>query len=134
VAMLSVSNFGSVRHPKSGKVAEAVRLLHERHPDLVVDGEMQADTAVVEEILTRSYPFSRLQRPANVLIFPDLDAANICYKLLDRLGGAQSIGPILVGMAAPVYVLQRGAGVDAIVNLSVIAAVDALERKRRPAN
>ena len=134
VAMLSFSNFGSVRHPKSGKVAEAVRLLHERHPDLVVDGEMQADTAVVEEILTRSYPFSRLQRPANVLIFPDLDAANICYKLLDRLGGAQSIGPILVGMAAPVYVLQRGAGVDAIVNLSVIAAVDALERKRRPAN
>ena len=132
VAMLSFSNFGSVRHPKSARVSQAVKLLHARHPDLMVDGEMQADTAVVEEILARSYPFSRLKGAANVLIFPDLDAANICYKLLERLGGAESVGPILVGMAAPVYVLQRGAGVDAIVNLSVIAAVDALERKRRP--
>ena len=132
IAMLSFSNFGSVRHPKSDKVAKAVKLLQERRPDLPVDGEMQADTAVVESILTGSYPFSRLQGPANVLIFPDLDSANICYKLLARLGGAQAIGPILVGLAAPIHVLQRGSDVDDIVNMAVIAAVDAQERSRRP--
>jgi malate dehydrogenase (oxaloacetate-decarboxylating)(NADP+) len=131
VAMLSFSNFGSVRHPRSDKVARAVKLLHERRPDLPVDGEMQADTAVVEQILVGTYPFSRLQGPANVLIFPDLDSANICYKLLARLGGAQAIGPILVGLAAPIHVLQRGSDVDDIVNMAVIAAVDAQERSRR---
>lgn len=131
IAMLSFSNFGSVRHAKSDKVAKAVKLLQERRPELPVDGEMQADTAVVESILTGSYPFSRLQGPANVLIFPDLDSANICYKLLARLGGAQAIGPILVGLAAPIHVLQRGSDVDDIVNMAVIAAVDAQERSRR---
>jgi malate dehydrogenase (oxaloacetate-decarboxylating)(NADP+) len=131
VAMLSFSNFGSVRHPRSEKVARAVKILHEKRPDLPVDGEMQADTAVVEQILTGTYPFSRLQGPANVLIFPDLDSANICYKLLARLGGAQAIGPILVGLAAPIHVLQRGSDVDDIVNMAVIAAVDAQERSRR---
>ena len=133
VALLSFSNFGSVKHPDQAKVAEAVRLLHERRPELPVDGEMQADTAVVESILQQTYPFSRLQGPANVLIFPDLNSANICYKLLDRLGGAQAIGPILVGLAAPIHVLQRGAEVDDIVNMAVIAAVDAQERARRAA-
>jgi malate dehydrogenase (oxaloacetate-decarboxylating)(NADP+) len=131
VAMLSFSNFGSVRHPRSDKVARAVRILHQQRPDLPVDGEMQADTAVVEQILVGTYPFSRLQGPANVLIFPDLDSANICYKLLARLGGAQAIGPILVGLAAPIHVLQRGSDVDDIVNMAVIAAVDAQERSRR---
>ncbi|HET7040653.1 MAG TPA: phosphate acyltransferase, partial [Gemmatimonadales bacterium] len=131
VAMLSFSNFGSVRHAKSAKVAKAVHLLQERRPELPVDGEMQADTAVVEQVLTGSYPFSRLQGPANVLIFPDLDSANIAYKLLARLGGAQAIGPILVGLAAPIHVLQRGSDVDDIVNMAVIAAVDAQERARR---
>ncbi len=92
---------------------------------------MQADTAVVEQILTGTYPFSRLQGPANVLIFPDLDSGNICYKLLARLGGAQAIGPILVGLAAPIHVLQRGSDVDDIVNMAVIAAVDAQEQSRR---
>jgi malate dehydrogenase (oxaloacetate-decarboxylating)(NADP+) len=134
VAMLSFSNFGSARHPRQARVADAAARLRARRPDLMVDGEMQADTAVVEELLTGSYPFSALTRPANVLIFPDLDAANICYKLLERLGGAQAIGPILVGMAAPLHVLQRGARVETIVNLAVIAAVDALERRRRRAN
>jgi malate dehydrogenase (oxaloacetate-decarboxylating)(NADP+) len=114
------------------KVQQAVALLHEREPDLQVDGEMQADTAVVEQVLTTRYPFARLKGPANVLIFPGLDAANIAYKLLDRLGGAQAIGPILVGMARPVHVLQRGADVNDIVNMAIIAAVDAQER-RRPA-
>jgi len=132
VALLSFSNFGSVRHPAAEKVQRAVALLHEREPALQVDGEMQADTAVVERILTKTYPFSKLREPANVLIFPGLDAANISYKLLDRIGGAQAIGPILVGMAQPVHVLQRGSEVNDIVNMAVIAAVDAQEHGRRP--
>jgi malate dehydrogenase (oxaloacetate-decarboxylating)(NADP+) len=132
VAMLSFSNFGSVKHPASGKVQRAVALLHEREPALQVDGEMQADTAVVERILTKTYPFAKLRSPANVLIFPSLDAANIAYKLLDRLGGAQAIGPIVVGMDRPVHVLQRGSEVPEIVNMAVIAAVDALEHRRSP--
>ena len=130
VAMLSFSNFGSVKHPAAAKVQRAVALLHEREPELQVDGEMQADTAVVERILARVYPFARLRAPANVLIFPDLDAANIAYKLLARLGDAQAIGPILVGMDQPVHVLQRLSEVPDIVNMAVIAAVDALEHRR----
>jgi malate dehydrogenase (oxaloacetate-decarboxylating)(NADP+) len=130
VALLSCSSFGSVKHPSVEKVRRAVQLLHEREPELQVDGEMQADTAVVEAILTKTYPFSRLRTAANVLIFPNLDAANISYKLLDRLGGAEVIGPILVGMAQPVHVLQRGAEVSDIVNLAVLAALDALEHRR----
>ncbi|MGH7753145.1 MAG: phosphate acyltransferase, partial [Gemmatimonadales bacterium] len=132
IAMLSFSNFGSVRDEQAAKVARAVALLHEREPALAVDGEMQADTAVVDRILKRRYPFARLRGPANVLIFPDLNAANISYKLLARLGGAEAIGPILVGMAQPVQVLQRGADVNEIVNLAVIAAVEAQERVRPP--
>ncbi len=132
VALLSFSNFGSVRHPTADKVQRAVAALHEREPALQVDGEMQADTAVVERILTKTYPFSRLRGPANVLIFPNLDAANISYKLLHRVGGAEAIGPILVGMAQPVHVLQRGSDVSDIVNMAVIAAVDAQEHGRRP--
>jgi malate dehydrogenase (oxaloacetate-decarboxylating)(NADP+) len=130
VAMLSFSNFGSVKHPAAAKVQQAVALLHEREPDLQVDGEMQADTAVVERILNRVYPFAKLRSPANVLIFPSLDSANIAYKLLDRLGQAQAIGPILVGMDRPVHVLQRLSEVPDIVNMAVIAAVDALEHKK----
>ena len=132
VAMLSFSNFGSVKHPAADKVQRAVALLHEREPALQVDGEMQADTAVVERILTKTYPFAKLRSAANVLIFPSLDAANIAYKLLDRLGGAQAIGPIVVVMDRPVHVLQRGSEVPEIVNMAVIAAVDALEHRRSP--
>ncbi|HET8713452.1 MAG TPA: NADP-dependent malic enzyme [Gemmatimonadales bacterium] len=131
VAMLSFSNFGSVKHPEARKVQQAVSLLHDRAPDLQVDGEMQADTAVVERILMQVYPFTKLRGPANVLIFPDLNAANIAYKLLARLGDAQAIGPILVGMARPVHVLQRLSEVPDIVNMAVIAAVDALEHRRQ---
>ena len=130
IAMLSFSNFGSVKHPAATKVQQAVAMLHEREPELQVDGEMQADTAVVERILTRVYPFAKLRGPANVLIFPDLNAANIAYKLLARLGDAQAIGPILVGMDRPVHVLQRLSEVPDIVNMAVIAAVDALEHRR----
>ena len=131
VALLSFSNFGSVRHSSADKVQRAVALLQEREPALQADGEMQADTAVVERILMKTYPFSKLRGPANVLIFPNLDAANISYKLLNRIGGADAIGPILVGMAQPVHVLQRGSEVNDIVNMAVIAAVDAQEHGRR---
>lgn len=131
VAMLSFSNFGETRHAHSDTVAEAVRTLQARDPNLMVDGEMQVDTAVMESVLRERYPFSRLRRSANVLIFPDLNAANIAYKLLWRVGGAQAIGPILVGMARPVHVLQRGSDVSDIVNIAVIAAVDAQERLRQ---
>jgi len=127
VAMLSFSNFGSVRHPLVEKVRRATELVKERDPKLVVDGEMQADTAVVSELVREHYPFSRLKTPANVLIFPDLQSANIAYKLLQRLGGAEAVGPILVGMRKPVHVLQHGFEVKDIVNMAAIAVVDAQE-------
>jgi malate dehydrogenase (oxaloacetate-decarboxylating)(NADP+) len=95
--------------------------------DFPVDGEMQADTAVVEDILADSYDFSTLDGPANVLVFPNLEAGNIGYKLLQRLGGAEAIGPMLVGMDKPVHVLQRGDEVKDIVNLAGVAVVDAQE-------
>jgi malate dehydrogenase (oxaloacetate-decarboxylating)(NADP+) len=132
IAMLSFSNFGSSRHPESDKVRDAVKLVKERAPDLIIDGEMQADTAVMPEILTRQYPFSTLQERANVLVFPDLNSANIAYKLLWRVGGAEAIGPILLGMARPIHVLQRGAEAADIVNLTAIAVVDAQERMSHP--
>ncbi|HEY8174353.1 MAG TPA: NADP-dependent malic enzyme [Gemmatimonadaceae bacterium] len=130
IAMLSFSNFGSVRHPETEKVARAVQLLRERDPSLVVDGEMQADTAVEPAILRRDYPFSALKEKANVLIFPNLSAGNIAYKLLNHLGGATAIGPILVGMRLPVHVLERGADVQDIVNMAAVAVVDVQERER----
>lgn len=129
MAMLSFSNFGSSRHPATEKVRRAVERVKEMRPDLVVDGEMQADTAVMPEILQSLYPFSRLQERANVLIFPDLNAANVAYKLLARLGGAEAIGPILLGMDKPVHVLQRGSTAADIVNLTAIAVVDAQQRR-----
>jgi len=131
IAMLSFSNFGSVKHPEARKVAEAVRLLKEREPSLVVDGEMQADTAVDATILRTIYPFSTLKEPANVLIFPDLSAGNIAYKLLNHLGGATAIGPILVGMDRAVHVLEQGASVEDIVNMAAVAVVDAQQRGPR---
>ena len=128
VAMLSFSNFGSVRHPDAEKVANAVHLLRDLAPELEVDGEMQADTAFDENILRERYPFSALKSPANVLIFPNLSAGNIAYKLLARLGGATAIGPILVGMQRPVHVLEQGADVEEIVNMAAVAVIDAQER------
>jgi len=133
VAMLSFSNFGSTRHPLAEKVRRAVELVREREPALVVDGEMQADTAVVPEILAETYPFSALIGGANVLVFPNLEAANIAYKLLARIGGCEVIGPILTGTSKPVHVLQRGAEVNDIVNVSAIAVVDAQEAVKRAA-
>ncbi len=125
IAMLSFSNFGSTEAPSSLKVRKAVELVREKRPDLPVDGEMQADTAVVEEILKGRYPFNELKEAANVLIFPNLDAGNIAYKLMMRLGGAETIGPILQGMRKSVHVLQRGSEVSDIINMTAIAVVDA---------
>ena len=130
IAMLSFSNFGSVRHPRADKVRRAVALLREQHPDLVVDGEMQADSAVVGEILQNTYPMSDLKQAANVLIFPSLEAGNIAYKLLQRLADAEVVGPILVGLAKPVHVLQRGDDVKDIVNLATLAVVEAQENEQ----
>jgi malate dehydrogenase (oxaloacetate-decarboxylating)(NADP+) len=127
VAMLSFSSFGSNKHPEALKVREATRLVKEREPGLEVDGEIQADTAVVEAILREAYPWSDLTGPANVLVFPELSSANIAYKLIWRLAGAEAIGPILLGMAHPVHVLQRGVDVADIVNMAAICAVDAQE-------
>ncbi len=124
IAMLSFSNFGSVTHPQALKVKRAVEIVKERAPDLIVDGEMHADTAVEQELLEH-FSFSKMKSPANILIFPDLNAGNICYKLLHHLGGADAIGPILMGMKKPVHVLQRGDDVNDIVNMAAIAVVDA---------
>ena len=133
VAMLSFSNFGSTRHPLAEKVRNAVKLVHQLAPSLAVDGEMQADTAVVPEILAGTYPCSSLKGGANVLIFPDLGAGNIAYKLLSRIGDCEVIGPILMGTSKPVHVLQRGAEVNDIVNVAAVAVVDAQQASRRGA-
>ena len=127
VAMLSFSNFGSTPHPLTEKVQRAVKLVHQADPTLMIDGEMMADTAVVPGIVEETYPFSKLRGGANVLVFPDLTSANTCYKLLSWIGGAEKIGPILMGMSKPVHVLQRGCEVEEIVNIAAIAVVDAQE-------
>jgi malate dehydrogenase (oxaloacetate-decarboxylating)(NADP+) len=127
VAMLSFSNFGSTRHPLSDKVRRALDLVRTKRPDLIIDGEMQADTAVVADIIESRYPFSQV-KDANVLIFPSLESANIAYKLLARLGDAQAIGPILLGLGAPVHVLQTGDEVVDIVNMAAVAVLDAQTR------
>jgi malate dehydrogenase (oxaloacetate-decarboxylating)(NADP+) len=125
VAMLSFSNFGSNNHPAARKVRRAVEIVTRLEPELEIDGEMQADTAVFEQILEESYSWSRLKQPANVLIFPELQSANIAYKLIWRLAGAESIGPVLLGMAKPVHVLQSGLEVSDIVNMAALCVVDA---------
>ena len=129
-AMLSYSNFGSVDNEGTRKPREAAAKLREDPSiDFPVDGEMQADTAVVEDILNGTYEFSDLDEPANVLVFPNLEAGNIGYKLLQRLGGAEAIGPMLVGMDKPVHVIQRGDEVKDIVNLAGVAVVDAQQNE-----
>ncbi len=125
IAMISFSNFGSARHPAATRVQEAVERVKAIDPTLEIDGEMQADTAVDEAILRGSYPFSTLTGPANVLVFPNLSAANAAYKLLGKIGGAEVIGPVLLGMGRPVHVLQRGSSEQDVINLATIASVDA---------
>ena len=127
VAMLSFSNFGSTRHPDTDKVRRAVDLVRQRAPGLMIDGEMQADTAVAPQIIDDTYPFSTLKGGANVLIFPNLESGNIAYKLLQKLGEAELIGPLLTGLSRPVHVLQRGSEVNDIVHVAAVAVVDAQE-------
>jgi malate dehydrogenase (oxaloacetate-decarboxylating)(NADP+) len=131
VALISFSNFGSTRHPRATKVADAVALVKSRRPDLMVDGEMMADVALQPALRDLDYPFATLSGEANVLVFPSLEAANVAYKLLQQLGRAVAIGPILMGMDRPVHVLSRGAEVADIVNMAAIAVVDAQDAARR---
>jgi len=131
IAMLSFSNFGSVRHPQARKVWQAVMQVKQLRPDIEIDGEMQVDTALNREILRSQYAFSDLKGAANVLIFSDLAAANSAYKLLAELGEAEVIGPVLLGMRHPVHFLQRGSTVQDIVNLVTLASVDAQARLER---
>jgi malate dehydrogenase (oxaloacetate-decarboxylating)(NADP+) len=130
VAMLSFSSFGSTKHPLTEKVRKAVELLHKADPTLVVDGEVMADVALSPEMLEEMYPFSTLKGGANVLVCPDLNSANIAYKLLAKIGGAEMVGPILMGMSKPVHLLARGAEVEEIVNMAAIAVIDAQELER----
>lgn len=125
VAMLSFSNFGSTRHPLTEKVARATEIVRARRPDIVIDGEMQVDTALDPEILNSLYKFNRLREKANVLIFPCLDASNISYKLMSTMGGATAIGPILMGIGKAIHVLQRNCDVESVVNMTSIAVIDA---------
>jgi len=127
IAMLSFSNFGSVPHAEGRRVKAAVQIAQERNPSLVIDGEMQADTAVVEEILTKEYPFNKLGGPANVLIFPDLASGNIACKLLERLGNAKAVGPLLMGINKPFNVLRRETDMENVVNVIAITVVQAQE-------
>jgi malate dehydrogenase (oxaloacetate-decarboxylating)(NADP+) len=131
VAMISFSNFGSTRHPLADKVREAVEIVRRQRPDLECDGEMQADTAVVPNFLKEHYPFARLTGPANVLVFPELQSANAAYKLVWRLANADAIGPILMGMRAPIHVLQQDVDVADIVNMATYGVVDAQRRGSR---
>ncbi|OQD43748.1 NADP-dependent malic enzyme [Croceivirga radicis] len=132
IAMLSYSNYGSSNHPKAKKVNDAVRILHEKYPSLVVDGEVQTDFALSKEMSDVNFSFSKISnQKVNTLIFPNLDSANITYKLLKQLNGASSIGPIMVGLRKAVHILQLGASVDEMVNMTAVAVIDAQEREKR---
>jgi len=131
IAMVTFSNFGSVPHYEAQKMAEAVSLVREADPDLEIDGEMQADTAVDAIKLRDIYPFSNLSGPANVLVFSRLSAANSAYKLLESLGGADVIGPVLLGVNRPVHILQRGSSVQDVLNLATVASVDWQARSKQ---
>ena len=131
IALLSYNNFGSSSFPEAKKVSEAVDFLHRMHPDLIVDGPVQSDFALNNEMLEERFPFSGLnKRKVNTLIFPNLDAANITYKIIKELDNTLSIGPILMGLKHPAHILQLGASVDEIVNMSAIAVIDAQEKQK----
>ena len=132
MAMLSYSNFGSSKDQTATKVREAVAYLHRRHPDLSVDGELQTDFALNSNLLKANFPFSRLaNKKVNALIFPNLESANITYKLLKELNNAESIGPIMMGLKKPVHIIQFGASVDEIVNMTAVAVIDAQQKQKQ---
>ena len=132
IAMISYANFGASKDPHAAKVRQAVAMLHESNPDMIVDGEVQTDFALNREMLKKTYPFSKLAgRKVNALIFPNLDAANSNYKTLKEARGVESIGPIMLGMRKPVHILQLGASVEEMVNMTAIVVVDAQQKERR---
>ena len=132
IAMISFSNFGSSTNEGASKVREAVAYLHKNHPDMIVDGEIQADFALNQEMLKAKFPFSKLAgKKVNTLIFPNLASANITYKLLKELNKVESIGPIMLGMGKPVHIVQLGASVEEMVNMAAIAVIDAQEKEKR---
>ncbi len=132
IAMVSYSNFGSSKNEGPNKVRQAVDYLHENFPDLVVDGEIQSDFALNPDMLKSKFPFSKLvNKKVNTLIFPNLDAANITYKLLKELNKSESIGPIIIGLEKPVHVFQLGASVEEMVNMAAVAVVDAQEKGKK---
>ncbi|WZN42458.1 NADP-dependent malic enzyme [Chitinophaga pollutisoli] len=132
IALLSYSNYGSNNGAVPEKVRKAVKILHDRHPELIIDGEMQANFATNNTLLRDNFPFSKLaDAPANTLVFPNLESGNIAYKLLQELGEAEAIGPILLGLKKPVHIVQMGSSVREIVNMITIAVVDAQEKQKR---
>ncbi len=132
IAMVSYSNFGSSNHENGTKIRSAVSLLHKYYPDLIVDGELQTDFALNSEMLKEIFPFSKLAgKKVNTLVFPNLDAANITYKLMKELNKADSIGPIMMGLKKPVHILHLGANVDEIVNMTAIAVIDAQHKGKK---
>ena len=132
IAMLSFSNFGSSNGETSKKIQEAVSYIHRHFPHVNVDGELQADFALNAEMLAKEFPFSKLNgKKVNVLIFPNLESANITYKLLKQIDGSESIGPIILGFKKPVHILQLGASVDEMVNMAAVAVVDAQQKQRQ---
>ncbi|HIE45408.1 MAG TPA: NADP-dependent malic enzyme [Flavobacteriaceae bacterium] len=131
IAMLSFSNFGSSNTKETVKITQAVKYIHKNHPNTVVDGPIQADFVFNAELMKEKFPFSKLNgKKTNVLIFPNLDSANISYKMMKELYGAESIGPIMLGFKKPVHILQLGASVDEMVNMAAIAIIDAQEKER----
>lgn len=129
VAMLSYSNFGSSENPETIKVREAVRMVHEKRPDIIIDGELQANFALNNEMLSEQFPFSTLVgKNVNTLIFPNLESGNIAYKLMQELGNAEALGPVILGLKKPVHILQLGSSVREIVNMVTMAVVDAQQK------
>ena len=132
LALLSYSNFGTSNHPHAIKVRDAIKILHTRNPELIVDGEIQTDFALNKKLRQSQFPFSTLAgKKVNTLIFPNLESANITYKLLKELNAADSIGPIMLGLRKAVHVLQLGASVEEMVNMTAVAVIDAQEREKR---
>ena len=132
LALLSFSNFGSSNHPHATKVRDAIGILHDQNPELIVDGEIQTDFALNKTLRKSLFPFSNLRgQNVNTLIFPNLESANITYKLLKELHAAESIGPIMLGLRKAVHILQLGASVEEIVNMTAVAVIDAQEREKR---
>jgi len=132
IALLSFSNFGSSKEPEAQKMKKAALILKNKYPDLSVDGEIQADFALNKKRLRETFPFSDLvNRKVNTLVFPNLDSANISYRLVKELTGAQMVGPIMMGMNKPVHILQLGSTTDEIVNMTIVAVIDAQMREKK---